>query len=340
MLGALGDAIAGVLGNNQAVGRPGRAAGEAHRRADVAAAAGQGVPQAARQPRRRHAQHRRPVAGTITASLFLNEFTGDMPWAHIDMAGTMKMDGDEGWLAKGATGYGTRLLIDLVTNFAPLSSTRSRRDAAARSRGGELADGVRCLVAAGRRPTAVAVRAGAARRRRAIIASASSTARARRISSDWPAIDPLGVGLLQMLAAACAAGAATSGGIWRRTAMPPPAHVGHAEHDAAVERLAERAVHAGRQRQPERVGGLLEVELVAVGERVEPGDEPAQQPRRCRAEDAEPEQLDVRAAGVVADGFDDGIVPGHDDESRGEWCGEHANLRRSLARDGGASSPL
>ena len=32
----------------------------------------------------------------------------------------MKMDGDEGWRAKGATGYGARLMIDLVTNFAPL----------------------------------------------------------------------------------------------------------------------------------------------------------------------------------------------------------------------------
>ena len=62
-----------------------------------------------------------PLAGTITASLFLDEFTGGVPWAHIDMAGTMKVDSDDAWLAKGATGYGTRLLIELVTNFAPLS---------------------------------------------------------------------------------------------------------------------------------------------------------------------------------------------------------------------------
>ena len=62
-----------------------------------------------------------PAAGTITASLFLSEFTNDVPWAHIDMAGTMKMDSDDGWLAKGATGYGTRLLIDLVTSFTPLT---------------------------------------------------------------------------------------------------------------------------------------------------------------------------------------------------------------------------
>jgi len=31
------------------------------------------------------------------------------------------MDADDGWLAKGATGYGARLMIDLVTNFIPLT---------------------------------------------------------------------------------------------------------------------------------------------------------------------------------------------------------------------------
>jgi leucyl aminopeptidase len=58
-----------------------------------------------------------PPAGTITASLFLDEFHGDVPWAHVDMAGPMTSDADDGWLAKGATGYGARLLIDLATNF-------------------------------------------------------------------------------------------------------------------------------------------------------------------------------------------------------------------------------
>jgi leucyl aminopeptidase len=62
-----------------------------------------------------------PYAGTITAALFLDEFTSGVPWVHIDMAGTMKVDAHEGWFAKGATGYGTRLMIDLVTNFSPLS---------------------------------------------------------------------------------------------------------------------------------------------------------------------------------------------------------------------------
>ena len=121
VLSALGDRIAGVLGNNQAWIDQVRAAGS---RADENTWQ---LPLAKeyRKLLDSHVADMRniggPLAGTITASLFLNEFNGDVPWAHIDMAGTMKMDSDDGWLAKGATGYGTRLLIDLVTNFAPLS---------------------------------------------------------------------------------------------------------------------------------------------------------------------------------------------------------------------------
>ena len=59
-----------------------------------------------------------PYGGAITASLFLNEFVGSTPWAHIDMAGPMSVDADDGWLSRGATGYGTRLLIELALGFA------------------------------------------------------------------------------------------------------------------------------------------------------------------------------------------------------------------------------
>jgi leucyl aminopeptidase len=60
-----------------------------------------------------------PYAGATTASIFLSEFVGDVPWAHIDIAGPMNADSDTGWKSKGATGFGTRLLIDYVTNFTP-----------------------------------------------------------------------------------------------------------------------------------------------------------------------------------------------------------------------------
>ena len=58
-----------------------------------------------------------PYGGAITAAVFLAEFVGDTPWAHIDMASTMKSDTDDAWRSKGATGFGTRLLIDLATTY-------------------------------------------------------------------------------------------------------------------------------------------------------------------------------------------------------------------------------
>jgi len=56
-------------------------------------------------------------AGAITAALFLDEFTSGTPWAHLDIAGPMWADSDGGWLQRGATAYGTRLLISLAENF-------------------------------------------------------------------------------------------------------------------------------------------------------------------------------------------------------------------------------
>jgi leucyl aminopeptidase len=58
-----------------------------------------------------------PYGGSITAAVFLSEFVGDVPWAHLDIAGPMKVDADESWRSKGATGFGTRLLAELAVNF-------------------------------------------------------------------------------------------------------------------------------------------------------------------------------------------------------------------------------
>ncbi len=56
-------------------------------------------------------------AGATTAALFLAEFVGKIPWAHLDIAGTMQVDADESWRSKGATGYGARLLARFVTDY-------------------------------------------------------------------------------------------------------------------------------------------------------------------------------------------------------------------------------
>ena len=56
--------------------------------------------------------------GTITAGLFLNEFVdADIPWAHIDIAGTAWSDADDAEFTKGGTGFGVRTLLELARNF-------------------------------------------------------------------------------------------------------------------------------------------------------------------------------------------------------------------------------
>ena len=43
-------------------------------------------------------------AGAVTAALFLKQFAGDLPWAHLDIAGTAWSDEAKPWLAEGADG--------------------------------------------------------------------------------------------------------------------------------------------------------------------------------------------------------------------------------------------
>ena len=57
-------------------------------------------------------------AGTLIAGLFLREFTGDVPWVHLDIAGPARSDDDDGYLRKGGTGFGVRTLIELLTSFS------------------------------------------------------------------------------------------------------------------------------------------------------------------------------------------------------------------------------
>jgi len=53
----------------------------------------------------------------ITAAEFLHHFAGDLPWAHIDIAGTA-WDGHRPYLDHGGTGFGTRLLVEVARAFA------------------------------------------------------------------------------------------------------------------------------------------------------------------------------------------------------------------------------
>jgi leucyl aminopeptidase len=56
-------------------------------------------------------------AGALTAGLFLREFVGGVPWAHLDIAGPARSEEDEGYLQKGGTGFGVRTLVEAVMSF-------------------------------------------------------------------------------------------------------------------------------------------------------------------------------------------------------------------------------
>ncbi len=57
--------------------------------------------------------------GALAAGLFLQEFVSGVPWAHLDIAGPMKADRDDGWRSKGATAFGVRTIIEVLDRFSP-----------------------------------------------------------------------------------------------------------------------------------------------------------------------------------------------------------------------------
>ena len=99
-------------------------------------------------------------AGSIIAGLFLQEFVSDLPWAHLDIAGTAWGDGDSTYLSRGATGFGVRTLIELLSTWpsGPARATSPRR-AAARAKAVPVAKSIRSVKAAkanGKAPARIA----------------------------------------------------------------------------------------------------------------------------------------------------------------------------------------
>jgi leucyl aminopeptidase len=64
-------------------------------------------------------------AGTLVAGLFLREFVGEIPWAHLDIAGPARAEADDGYLTKGGTGVGVRTLLELLRRFEPIDTSNS-----------------------------------------------------------------------------------------------------------------------------------------------------------------------------------------------------------------------
>ena len=58
-------------------------------------------------------------AGSITAAMFLKEFAGDVPWAHLDIAGTAWAEEAKAWQPKGATGAMIRTMVEVARGGFP-----------------------------------------------------------------------------------------------------------------------------------------------------------------------------------------------------------------------------
>ncbi|MGY1822676.1 leucyl aminopeptidase family protein [Geodermatophilus sp. SYSU D00079] len=60
--------------------------------------------------------------GGTTAALFLRPFAGDLPWAHLDVAGPARAAADDAEVVKGGTGFGARTLLRWLEAGAPVDA--------------------------------------------------------------------------------------------------------------------------------------------------------------------------------------------------------------------------
>jgi leucyl aminopeptidase len=58
-----------------------------------------------------------PGPGGIVAALFLQRFTAGLPWAHLDIAGPARCDSPHEEVAKGATGFAARTLVEFCAAY-------------------------------------------------------------------------------------------------------------------------------------------------------------------------------------------------------------------------------
>ena len=58
------------------------------------------------------------AGGAISAALFIKEFAGELPWVHMDIAGTAWAEETKPYQPKGATGVGVRTLVELALDVA------------------------------------------------------------------------------------------------------------------------------------------------------------------------------------------------------------------------------
>jgi leucyl aminopeptidase len=113
---ALGEEIAGLWscsdGLAEALLAAGRAGGESYWRMPLRSSYKEGIKSAFADLKNTGP---RP-GGSITAALFLQDFVPkELPWAHLDIAGTVWSDNGRGLDPAGATGFGVRTLVNWIS---------------------------------------------------------------------------------------------------------------------------------------------------------------------------------------------------------------------------------
>jgi len=115
---ALGDYVAGIMGNDASLLNSVKAAGEKtsekvwelplweeyfdYLKRDIADFKNVGT----------------RAAGTITGGMFLKKFVNDTPWVHMDIAGPTWYEKDKPYIPKGASGFGVRLLLQILRDWS------------------------------------------------------------------------------------------------------------------------------------------------------------------------------------------------------------------------------
>ncbi len=112
---ALGNFAAGLFGNDDSLLEKLRAAGERTGERVWPMPLWQDYKEKIKSDVADHKNTGGREAGAITAAAFLAKYVGDTPWAHFDIAGTAWTTEERPYLAKGATGFGVRLVLDWLS---------------------------------------------------------------------------------------------------------------------------------------------------------------------------------------------------------------------------------
>lgn len=117
---ALGDKVGAVMGTDDqvpAVLAAGRAAGEQHWPMPIPEEMKERITSSKVADLLQHDWVR--WGGGLYASAFLREFTGGLPWAHLDIAGKeMNLGSPYGHVPSGATGFGVTTLVELARSLS------------------------------------------------------------------------------------------------------------------------------------------------------------------------------------------------------------------------------